>query len=381
MSLLRSIAGLLLPAVILAVALTLAPFEVHESDARSGQHHAVSKPTVYGLDFVSPTNGWVVGDGATILRTATGGRTWIRTTASNEGEIMYDAHFSSRLSGWVVGSYGASWRTTNGGVTWRRRDLFETGGNVGLKLLGPSLGWAVDGDVDDRAEHAAEETYTVLKTTTGGSQWVTTSSAVGSALTDIDFVNETSGWAAGALAVPWSDEFGNIFAHNVAMLMGTKDGGATWSSPLGPTDFGIAGTPISHLWAVDFKNALCGWAVGDVQPIGSSEQHGLVIRTVDGGATWSSQISGRFTRFTHVSMATTKIGWVTGEGGGRRLLKTANGGRTWTTQFLPRGARANDVDAVNKTTAFVAAESVLTNPAHGLVARTTDGGAHWVRLW
>lgn len=99
MSLRRSIAGLLLPPVILAAALTLVPFAVHESDARSGQLRAASKPTMYGLDFVSPTTGWVVGDGATILRTTTGGRTWIRTTAPNEGESMYDAHFSSRLSG------------------------------------------------------------------------------------------------------------------------------------------------------------------------------------------------------------------------------------------------------------------------------------------
>ncbi len=239
----------------------------------------------------------------------------------------------------------------------------------------------MDGDVDDRAEHAGEETYTVLKTADGGRRWATVSSGVGSALTDLDFVDGARGWAVGALAVSRRDENGNLFAYNVAMVRGTTDGGATWSQLQSPADFGIFGMPISHLWAVDFRDARCGWAVGDVVPIGSHRRHGLIIRTADGGITWSVVISDRFTRFTHVSMATSKAGWVTGEGGGRRVLKTVDGGRSWTAQVLPRGARANDVDAVNAMTAFIAAESVLTDPADGLVARTTDGGVHWVRLW
>jgi len=117
-----------------------------------------------------------------------------------------------------------------------------------------------------------------------------------------------------------------------------------------------------------------------VRPAGSLRTRGLIVRTVDGGVTWSGLISERFTRFTHISMATTKIGWVAGEGGGRRVLKTVDGGRTWSTQFLPRGARANDADAANPTAAFVAGKGGVY-PVHGLVARTVDGGAHWVRVW
>jgi photosystem II stability/assembly factor-like uncharacterized protein len=208
----------------------------------------------YGLDFISPTTGWVVGNGAMLLRTTTGGAVWTRPRVSTGPEALYDAHFPSRLTGWVVGSYGSSWRTINGGLAWRRRVLYHVAGDIGLKLLGPSLGWAVDGMVDDRPEHAAEETYAVLKSTDGGRRWAVASSGQGRALADVDFVDAARGWAVGALAVPYNDGHGNVLARNVAMVVRTSDGGATWSSPLGAADLGIDGTLTSHLLAVHFKN-------------------------------------------------------------------------------------------------------------------------------
>jgi len=89
-----------------------------------------------------------------------------------------------------------------------------------------------------------------------------------------------------------------------------------------------------------------------------------------------------------VSMATASVGWAAAESeqwssrkdAGNRLLKTTNGGRTWRIQRLPGRLQAVDVEAISATTAYaVGYRGDLSSG--GMIAKTTDGGAHWVRVW
>ena len=77
-------------------------------------------------------------------------------------------------------------------------------------------------------------------------------------------------------------------------------------------------------------------------------------------------------------MATASVGWVVGQGGGRRILHTGNGGRTWTSQWLPAKTLAADVDGVTAKIALACGQT--GDGRHAMVARTRDGGAHWVRV-
>jgi photosystem II stability/assembly factor-like uncharacterized protein len=364
----------LVPRVPLVAAIALAYLSVAAVPAT-----ALAKPTVNGLDFISAARGWVVGgEGrALVLRTSSGGHSWVTTTLRSSGGPPTSVEFVDRTNGWAAGT--DFWRTTNAGRYWRWRDSLDSSYAQEIRFTrrGPLVGWVVDGNVDDRTEHAGEETYTVLRTTDGGKTWSRISSGAGSAFTDVAFVSETRGWAVGVLARDVSLTSEPSW-RNLALIRSTTDGGTTWSAPLGPADFGISADRPSHLWAVEFKNALCGWAVGDVTNL-SGRSHGLVLRTVDGGVTWKMWISSRFRSLTRISMATTRSGWATGEEwGSGHVLRTVDGGRTWALQSLPKKASAYDIDAVSKTVAFAA--GVIPGRG-GMVARTRDGGAHWARIW
>jgi photosystem II stability/assembly factor-like uncharacterized protein len=69
--------------------------------------------------FVDAEYGWAVGHDETILKTADGGETWVRTHFAPEAQQpLLDLWFANRVSGIAVGAYGAYFTTNDGGRTW-----------------------------------------------------------------------------------------------------------------------------------------------------------------------------------------------------------------------------------------------------------------------
>ncbi len=56
----------------------------------------------------------------------------------------------------------------------------------------------------------------------------------------------------------------------------------------------------------------------------------IILRTTDGGVTWTSQFSGTGGRLRAVSFTDSDNGTVVGDGG--TILRTTDGGTTWTPQ-------------------------------------------------
>ncbi len=133
----------------------------------------------------------------------------------------------------------------------------------------------------------------------------------------------------------------------------------------------------NRLLAVDFVDASTGWAVG---------QSGTIIRTSDGGATWTGQVSGTTWDLTGVSFADTQHGWVIGEyeevgrvldyQGLRVMLRTVDGGATWKRVRLPGSEwpyLPKQVCFVDRQNGWVLGQS---DGMHTLL-RTEDGGRTW----
>jgi len=131
----------------------------------------------------------------------------------------------------------------------------------------------------------------------------------------------------------------------------STDGGATWSSA-------DAGT--SDLAAVDFTSAALGVAVGE---------NGAVLRTADGGATWARAKVPRRADLSDVTMRTASRGWAVGEKG--TVLRTSDGGRTWKRQKTPSGS--GDCVAVD----FASVKRGWVVTATGRLLGTSDGGRTW----
>lgn len=78
-------------------------------------------PSLYGVYFVSPQQGWVVGQEGTIAKTEDGGRTW-QFQPSGSQEALYDIGIKGD-TGWIIGDKGAVPVSTTSGAQWEKREL------------------------------------------------------------------------------------------------------------------------------------------------------------------------------------------------------------------------------------------------------------------
>lgn len=78
-------------------------------------------PSLYGVYFTSPQQGWVVGQEGTIARTQDGGKQW-EFQSSNSQEALYDIGVHGE-TGWIVGDKGAVLVSTTSGTQWEKREL------------------------------------------------------------------------------------------------------------------------------------------------------------------------------------------------------------------------------------------------------------------
>jgi hypothetical protein len=109
------------------------------------------------------------------------------------------------------------------------------------------------------------------------------------------------------------------------------------------------------LFGVSFTDANTGTAVGG---------YGTILRTTNGGTTWTIQSSGTSNHLSGVSFTDVNNGTAVGTYG--RILRTTNGGTTWTLQ----NSTGFDLTAVS----FTDANNGTAVGQMGSILRTTNGG-------
>jgi photosystem II stability/assembly factor-like uncharacterized protein len=112
--------------------------------------------------------------------------------------------------------------------------------------------------------------------------------------------------------------------------------------------------------SVHFSDAKHGWAVGD---------GGLVLSTVDGGATWCSQNSGTTDDLESVTFVDNRHGWTVGFENGT-ILYTRDGGVTWQRSISGGLNGLSSVSFVDSLHGWIVGE-------HGVILATGDGGLNW----
>jgi photosystem II stability/assembly factor-like uncharacterized protein len=92
-------------------------------------------------------------------------------------------------------------------------------------------------------------------------------------------------------------------------------------------------------------------------------------------AAWELRPTGTSERLRGVSAVSGQVAWASGNKG--TVLRTADGGRTWSVLAVP-GAEAldfRDIEAIDARTAYVLA---IGSGDKSRIYKTTDAGAHWV---
>lgn len=91
---------------------------------------------------------------------------------------------------------------------------------------------------------------------------------------------------------------------------------------------------------------------------------------------WEPQSSSVTARLRGVSAVSDSVVWASGAGG--TVLRTTDGGATWSKLVLPDADKLDfrDVDAASDTTAWILS---IGAGAASRIYKTTDGGSHWTR--
>ncbi|MBK8565340.1 MAG: hypothetical protein IPN76_18845 [Saprospiraceae bacterium] len=189
----------------------------------------------------------------------------------------------------------------------------------------------------------------MLKSNNGGSTWsqvnITSGGlpVVGNLIQDLHFSDANTGVMAGFFVLGGSQ-----------YIFRTESGGNDWTEVFTAN---IGGQPRGFN-DLSFINNSTGWAVGT---------GGAIVKTTNGGATWTQQFSSAQEDLFSVHFLDANIGFIAGDG---TFLKTTNGGATWNT--TSHNAAFSEVFFTSQNVGFIAGWDFLW--------RTTDGGQTWQDL-
>lgn len=300
---------------------------------------------------------------ATGLQTSDPAWTWQLPTP--QGNALLDLAFIDEDVGWAVGRYGTILHTADGGVSWTSQTSGTRADLTAVVFVGVLDGWVVGTN------------GTVLRTRDGGASWQACGPATYHDFEDVWFTTALDGWVVGwdgayrtsdggvswqVADFPWKNDpspgavwfsgsgTGVLGCGRVGPLVRTTDGGATWSRPK------IAGLDWwDHVDDLSFVSDTEGWAVGSV-----------VLHTTDAGATWTKTKSpawwiddAEFTDATH--------GWILAGGD---LFASTDGGVTWSVRRSFAWASPVALAFGSPSRAWLAGEA-------GCVRTSGDGGGSW----
>lgn len=207
------------------------------------------------------------------------------------------------------------------------------------------------------------------------SQWLTQTSGLTTYITSVNFINQSTGWAAGdqgkilkttngganwiELATGFSNNLNGVqflnentgFASGTSTVLKTTNGGVNWQQ---------YSTGVNVL--TFFTNAITGYGIG---------AGGIIIKTTNSGANWITQISGTSEYLTDIFFVDDNTGYIDGFGG--VILKTTNGGTNWINQVSGTGNEFVSIFFINSSTGWASGLS-------GNMRRTTNGGTNWILM-
>jgi photosystem II stability/assembly factor-like uncharacterized protein len=213
---------------------------------------------------------------------------WFNVNLPSSADNCTDIYFINANTGFVHS--GNEWMTTTGGSSWFINSSVP-GGTI--SFINSSTGFIGTGS-------------SIYKTTNSGTNWSLLCTTPVS-LSKIKFIDENTG----------------IFLYDGStqsspLIYKTSNGGLSWIAVYSPP---ISGE-LKFLTEVSFGDANTGVAVGQG---GTSFQDALIVRTTDGGSSWSTN-THTMEHLACVSMVNSNSGYTAGD---PYLYYTGTGGTSW----------------------------------------------------
>ncbi|MCX6133738.1 MAG: YCF48-related protein [Ignavibacteriales bacterium] len=319
------------------------------------------------IQFVSPTEGWVVMGNGKLLHTTNSGSAWSTVNVAGTDTVWFNTDnlralspmsFTSPSTGWVIGTLGTSqqsrgpvlFKTTDGGSIWVKQSIAGWSTAFGTQFVDATHGW-----VEVLTGIQSSFTYAILRTTDGGNQW-TTAYTSNTSLLAPHFIDANIGW--GIVGIP---------GGTGSSIVRTSNGGTTWTEQRSDNTAG-------SLNRVQFVDANNGWVIGDSAKI---------FKTTNGGNMWTQLTNApidRSTKLKSMYFLNANCGWIAGQVASGAiptyLLHTTNGGATWTIDGGSLWSPPNNppFEASIMGLCFVDANTGWMSTYHGDLVKTTSGG-------
>ena len=261
--------------------------------------------TLNSVYFTDNNTGFVVGlnsEGSNkgiILKTMDAGKSWNEVQFNIDNQfttVLTSVFFTSSDIGYAAGWAGTIIKTKNAGVSWNALESGNTNDLHSIYFTDADTGYAVG---VGRA---------LIKTDNGGESWSPVSFGgltYYANLNSVFVLNSKNGFAVG----------------NDGVMLKTINpiysGGFSWVEELNLK----SNEKPKYLLSIHFVNANTGFAVG------GSDDKGTVLKTIDGGNSWSVIFSGADILFS-VYFTSPTNGYAVGQGG--TIIKTTDGGDNWT---------------------------------------------------
>jgi photosystem II stability/assembly factor-like uncharacterized protein len=161
------------------------------------------------------------------------------------------------------------------------------------------------------------------------------------------------------LNVFFIDSLNGYFAGYSGTILKTTDGGTTWSI--------YSSGPKNTCYSIFFTDDDTGYIAGTVDTME------MILKTNDAGSTWNTVYSGTGDRLTSIYFPSNNIGYAVGYYG--KILKTTDAGYTWTQQSSNTIDDLNSVYFINSDTGYAIGDDY--NAGIGIILKTTNGGLVW----
>jgi photosystem II stability/assembly factor-like uncharacterized protein len=289
-----------------------------------------------GVSFTASGNGMVVGFGGTVRTTVDNGLDWRDVATTIARQALFSVRFADAERGVAVGEGGAVITTDDGGRHWKPQSSVSTQQLYDVSYPTPDFMIAVGGD-------RLANTPAVIGSFDRGRAWVDLASFdfPTTVLESVDCTSTTTCTAVG----------------RCGLIIRTEDSGRHWIEAQAADC-----NTLAWLRSIRFHDAMSGLAVGG----------NAILRTTDGGVTWSPATSPTlqpafavaYADDRHVSIA---AGGEVGEG---TFLSSDDGGASW---------RVQQDQFVDSPIGIVFAD-VRNGAAVGVfgsIFTTHDGGANW----
>lgn len=332
----------------------------------------LSSYDLLSIEFSDENYGSVVGWNGVILRTMNGGDSW-QTQGSGITSPIYDVSFVNPTTGWATGSTGNVLHTETAGAFWEEQNTGLSVNYEGIHFIDDIKGFAVGGD------------YIAFTDDGGGDTWSAVYQNSGADFSDVDFsgnLGAASGYSGTAVTENeggyWEYEYmplpppglsepynrtvsvpsdSMIYTAGMRGLIYSRNSSGDWSQLSSHKTLrdlkGITHFDENHVWA-------CG-------------RYGTIMRSSDGGESWENQIIDDNYTLEDICFPSALLGYCVGSSAtGGVILKTVDGGTSWTviTPAVPSVDGLKSVDFMNE-------DCGVSVGSAGEIVYTTDGGASW----